>query len=207
MLRLPRRGMCLALAAAMRKAASLVAVLLTTTIATLSWQKTASACGGGSGGIDGGVGLDLFIGTTLLDIPPIILGTGDLLMTGSKREPTRGYAIAETIVSVPALAMSTTFAVATFVESDWSNGRGFAVVAMAIPALTLAHGIKWTRIHRRRRIEAKYGAPSNAPGMQAAARVAPFADSSGPKASWQLATMPVSDGKSVGAGVGVIGRF
>ena len=188
----------------MQATVRLLMMLLSTAVATLSWQQTASACGGG-----GDDGFALLGATIMLDIPPLVLGTGDVLMAVTWREPTRAYAVAETMLSVPALAVSTAFAVESFgPDSLFDDGaRAFSLVAVALPALTLAHGIKWIRIHQRRRREGQYLPKSHAPGMQLAPRVTPYAESSRLKASLQLATMPVTDGKSIGAGVGVLGRF
>ncbi|MBK9072913.1 MAG: hypothetical protein IPL79_18215 [Myxococcales bacterium] len=147
--------------------------------------------------------LILVAGTTLLDIPTAAMGVGDVIMAASKREPTRGYAIAETIISVPTLVLSGGWTIDILSRNRHEDALTLAVISVAMSSLTLAHGIKWMRIHKRRRLEAQYAAP----GMQAAARMAPYAESSRLEASWQLATMPVSDGKSIGAGVGVVGRF
>ncbi len=194
--------MRLAVWQSMQKKIILVALTLTILIATLGRQQEAHACGSG----EGDATLALVVGVVYFDAPAAALGAADLLMAATGYEPTRGYAITETIISGTGVALS----VALLTQLDGGSvgdNLALSAVLVGVPSLTLWHGVKWIRIHNRRQRAARAPYATSQLSLEAAPRTAAFERSSDLKAAWRLGAMPVSDGKSVGAGVGVLGRF
>ncbi|MBK9072912.1 MAG: hypothetical protein IPL79_18210 [Myxococcales bacterium] len=184
-----------------------IALLLAGTAATLSWQQTASACGGG--GDDGEI-LALAGLVLVVEAAPIGFGAADLAMAAKRREPSATYGVLEATLSVPALILNTAVAVEIFEDANEDFGTKLMGVAIvALPTLTFVHGVKWAVNGRRRTRERPATIHTGPPGLHATLEnpTAALAESRQPQFMMQLATMPVSDGKSIGAGVGAIGRF
>lgn len=190
-----------------------IAFFVASIVATFSWQQPASACGGGgNAAFGGGASEGDIIGLlVLIEAPPIVFGVADLGMASRQREPSAGYGVAEALFSAPALIVNSALAASILGDESADGGAKLLAVGFAaIPALTFVHGVKWAVKGKRRRPvrpEAIYMGP---PGLHptTANPAAALATSSGPSPlQLQLAAMPVSDGKSIGAGVGVLGRF
>ena len=187
-----------------------ITFLVASIVATVGWHQPASACGGGGGWGGGGGDEGIIALAVLIEVPPLVFGMADLGRASQRREPTAGYGVAEALFSTPALILNTALAVSVL-EDEYEDGgiKLLAVGFAALPALTFVHGVKWAVKGKRKQRVQPQEIHMGPPGLHPASAnpIGAFAESEERQFQMQLATMPVTDGKSIGAGVGVLGRF